>query len=343
MIDWDMKLPMALGCVKQGYPLYVVAKMMDVSQDALSDHLKKYEEYLSYKESLYIMPPEMKPTLDGVMVGDGHISPPLTPTSSTRFIYGLGLAQLEHAEELADRMKDFGCPEKVSVKISPLKANFSWTHPMFVTQRKRWYPNGTKCIPDDLSNEPEMWRWLYAGDGSLVASGKYSAVVRIAVCAYAVESVDKLRAMLQVHGIVASRNRIQTSDITGMDQYVICLSTGSTEQFLKMTSPPVRSIEYKWYIPEKPTLNCRYCDKEFLPERFGMIFCSRQCGVRASHPTYTKDPKIKALYRDYQNTQYKWRNQDHEPEEKFMTFSQWCTLHDSNTQDSIHLMQLSLD
>lgn len=225
-------------------------------------------------------PLEMLPLLDGAVAGDGHISPPANVEGGCDLVLGLGIKQLKHADEFANRLSDFGFSGEAKIYANQVRV--VWRALMFGEQRKRWYPDGIKRLPPDVSNDPEMWRWLYAGDGSIYQCSTYGAKIRINVQSFTLEETERLASMLKEHEIEAWASKDIVSSVTGQQLYILQISTSSTEKFLEMTSPPVAGLEYKWNIPERIYRNCKHCNDSFLPKRSDMMFCSKLCGVRAN-------------------------------------------------------------
>lgn len=233
--------------------------------------------------------------IDGLLAGDGHISRYRREGNFCSLVLGVSLSQKGFAEEVANRFREFGfCG---AVKYYKAQVRLIWSTNFFWIQRKRWYPSEVKKLPQDVSNEPEMWRWLYASDGSIQQCSAYNVSIIINTQGFDYDDVLRLSTMLEQHHITAWPKKSGVSNVDGRQYYAIYIKTKDSRKFLKLTGPPVSGLEYKWEVPVIPERICGYCKSTFVPVRSDQSFCNRKCSCKASHPYYQKETKDYGSYR----------------------------------------------
>lgn len=110
--------------------------------------------------------------LTGTLLGDANIS--LAGREATPyFAYGHCLKQKVLTENVASYLgtKCHVSERRKSYKGPLCKETSTWTqtnslHPIFVSQRKSWYPSGKKIVPKGLVLTPRVLAWWYMDDGS---------------------------------------------------------------------------------------------------------------------------------------------------------------------------------
>lgn len=99
-----------------------------------------------------------------------------------------------------------------------------------------WYDNGDKIYPDNMTPTPEMMKWWYVGDGSMIWNEKASnGYVQISCCNES-NNPEKLSDLFDKIGLSP----------TIYNGGEIALSVNETKKFLEYIGEPVRGMEYKW-------------------------------------------------------------------------------------------------
>lgn len=227
---------------------------------------------------------ELGEVIDGALAGDGCITVP--STKSGMFLYQLGEKQLGHMEEMVSVLQKYGFDGTIkrysgSSELTGKTHSFlsiTWALRCLKKHRERWYsPEGMKKLPTDVCNTPTFWRWFYAGDGCFERAGAFSGHVTLCANDFSTEEVERLREMLLVHGIESKKWAMRNQGTTEKPQWLIWIFARNARKFLKMTSPAIKGLEYKWAIPDIPIYNCPTCKKDFSPYRADMIYCTPKC------------------------------------------------------------------
>lgn len=106
---------------------------------------------------------------------------------------------------------------------------------LFMSERKRWYPNGKKIIPNDFRFSPTSLLLWYLGDGSLAQNG----MIKISTESFERENIENIliRYLRKVVGI----------DCWITEKNVVKISKYSKNTFLKFVGNcPVQCYKYKW-------------------------------------------------------------------------------------------------
>lgn len=124
---------------------------------------------LDYSQT-YLTEPILE-VLDGFLLGDGNIEKPPSTVASRLTI---NQKQQELSEWIADQFSPYGIEirEKHQFDKRTNKTYVAWkgkshSHPDFLKQYRRWYPDGTKHIPIDVRLTPISLMIWYLGDGHL--------------------------------------------------------------------------------------------------------------------------------------------------------------------------------
>ena len=222
--------------------------------------------------------------IDGIVIGDGHISSVTNGYSGSLI---LGSSFVEFAQAIGESLGAVGIPSYQIKSFRKADGHFSYYQRTYTYIElgllwTRWYNEKKKTIPKDLSNTSTMWRWFYVGDGSLGRSGTWTHYITICVCCFTEKECQFLCLLLAQHGIAA-----HIKDSIENKRHVLYIGTKDVEKFLAFIGPsPWSFFDYKWNLSERPTRSCKLCKEKFIPRRSDMIFCSRPCGVRYSHPFY---------------------------------------------------------
>lgn len=112
------------------------------------------------------------------------------------------------------------------------------TDAIYLEEYRRWYPDGRKRIPHDFIVTPLSMLAAYLGDGSSCSTTK---AVYLATRGFPREDVERLVEQLRSNGFDCAINR----------KGDVYFRAKSMEPFLEYIGPcPVRSYEYKWFIPD---------------------------------------------------------------------------------------------
>jgi len=195
--------------------------------------------------------------IDGVMLGDGHITRSRASTDKSCFVLMLG--GTEHIDWLLSVKSSLvslfpDCiPPKVKVgsgfsngKLRTYSYLRTLSSDYFGAQRRRWYEgngNGNKVIPQDLKLTPAVLGNWYMGDGSLC----YDCV---ALCTQGFKREDTVR----LKRLLCFYLRVRGKDINIRDCYlkdgskrgILYLSATATTPFLESVhSLVLSSFDYK--------------------------------------------------------------------------------------------------
>lgn len=139
--------------------------------------------------------------LDGILLADGHLD---ASSIAARLTYGCEFRRtLYDIEEQLDLSFSPHCKSKTGCWHFK-----SHSYIDLLAERKRWYPNGKKIVPDDVRLTPRSAYWWYIGDG-------YKTKYGLCFCtdSFNKKSIDILRNKLFNLGYdtthVKSRNRIR--------------------------------------------------------------------------------------------------------------------------------------
>lgn len=175
--------------------------------------------------------------IDGFLLGDGHISKHNCHISWS-------LKYQEFSEFIENKLNQY-LPKSSRrfVKDARFKNGGSFStrgntkcHPDFKQQRARWYPQGKKNVPKDVSLSPESVLIWYLGDGS---AKKYS--VTLCTNGFTQECVRFLIKRLSLIGIPSKM-------LLNNQQPIIVISSSVTKLFFDYIGweSPVRCYDYKF-------------------------------------------------------------------------------------------------
>ncbi len=183
---------------------------------------------------------EVLESIDGFMLGDGHISP-----DSSHLTWSL---KYEHFSEYIAHCFSHYDPtcNLYFVKDKRFKKGGVWSysgrtksHPDLAKQRARWYCNKKKAIPEDVAISPKSVLLWYLGDGCLNGVN-----VIFSTDSFNKTELEILLSKLKQIGVVAKiqnkRNRIiiQLSYIRSFFDYIGWHS-------------PIRCYDYKFDMPSE--------------------------------------------------------------------------------------------
>ena len=103
---------------------------------------------------------EEKQILDGIMLADGHIE---KGKIAARMTYGSKFLQtLEDIKDVLPSLEFSNLWQSEKTYCWHFKSRF---YSELLTERKRWYPNDLKIVPNDVYITPLSCYWWFVGDG----------------------------------------------------------------------------------------------------------------------------------------------------------------------------------
>jgi len=177
--------------------------------------------------------------LNGELLGDGCLYS--YSSYSANFIYGS--KYLEYIHYISDILKSFGIGGgEIKKKYNKdwdcyVYHYYSHCYVELLPIRKRWYPDGKKIVPRDVTLTPLTCRQFYIGEGCLSHRKKQRPHIVLATYGFLIEDVEWLKIQLNKLGFKATRR----------SQNRIGISSHSTKQFLDYIGKcPVKCYQYKW-------------------------------------------------------------------------------------------------
>lgn len=185
--------------------------------------------------------PELLEFLEGELLGDGCV----LMNGNRSALYAHGSKYKEYVIWLSDQLKGLGIEQVGKINKFTNKQNggvsyhyCSKAYPALVAIRQRWYPEGKKIIPKDLTLTPIMARQWYIGDGGLCQYRGRRPNITFYTSGLDIDSVNYLIEQLRQHGLNATRQPAEN---------VIGLSVHSVRDFLAWIGPsPIQCYDYKW-------------------------------------------------------------------------------------------------
>ena len=182
--------------------------------------------------------------MDGLVLSDASITP-----------RGQVAATLQH-EEFRDYWNSLLSPYNPSTLICyPNKGEKPYfrfctkTHADFQQQRKRWYPNGIKKIPEDVKLTPLSVLLWYLGDGYL--DTKWGNIF-LYTNSFDVMDVKRVVELLQTKNIRCKFSWARNQGTYKRDYPVIYISSKNTPSFFEFigVQSPVKCYDYKFDVPK---------------------------------------------------------------------------------------------
>lgn len=271
-----------------------IAKSLSVDNSSVSKWFDSYginrpslaESVRAAKNISIPMSKELYEILDGLVLSDGSLVKSGRNTAS----FQLGTTNLEYAEVVHKMLSDNGLPCSLYFTTSN---GFGKKYKSYSVRSKttlelgefwrKWYPNDTKIIPKNINNTNKMWLWEYIGDGCL-----YKNAITLATSCFSKEDVEYLSSLLAVFEI-DSHVKFERQKY-----YHLMISERNTKRFLKLIGPtPIEYYKYKWELTERPKVNCKICNKEFVQVHGKHICCSKLCLSRYSYKRIQQSRPIK--------------------------------------------------
>lgn len=199
-----------------------------------------------------------KEVFDGVMVSDGFLFRPRSLTANSYF--SMMLSGSEHIDWLLST-KETLCglriefPPEYPYVFSVVKRGKlydycflrSYVSPYLTQQRKRWYPNGVKEVPEDFTLTPVSLACMFMGDGNSSLDRRNPIPVHARLCTqgFSLRSVGLIEIALRKIGIVdvGHEHHKKVGKGAGMGLSIL---QDSVNRFMKMVEPHMEpSYMYK--------------------------------------------------------------------------------------------------
>lgn len=233
--------------------IFNLSEELKVDRGTVVRYLKKYEIPIrSDKAQLRINHPpkeftlreEIKSFIDGLLLGDASI--PKRKDGIKPWALTQACKHREYLEYIKKRLDNEGilCSPILSRWIKDERCkNKGYTQHFLQTRRyktlelfrDRWYPNGKKIIPKDISLTPDFLLQSYLCDGNFYRE--------IRLCLDAFEKED----ILFLKGLIDERLNIRTRLVKANDNFELAIKKSDAPIFLgHINQSPVKCYNYKW-------------------------------------------------------------------------------------------------
>jgi hypothetical protein len=183
---------------------------------------------------------------DGLIVSDGSIYASNSDGRNRNAAISCGFKYKEFADYINAYLCLNGNVHKKIHKSDRYKSGqcvqyglMSPNNVLFTKERNRWYPNGTKIIPNDFRFSPVSMNIMYLCDGYLIKNSKSYRSVRICTQSFDNDNINIIISNLYDVGIDAH--------IT--PDNLIMMNTKNSIRFIEYIGPcPVECYKYKWAI-----------------------------------------------------------------------------------------------
>jgi len=215
-----------------------IANQLKCHRDVIEKHCKKYDiksrnqlERRKVRCKHIDLDDKEKEILDGIMLADGHL---LSSPIAARLSYGS--KYLPTLEDISKQMSSMKFTNFWQSKKTACWHFKSHSYAELLEERNRWYPDGTKKVPDDVRITPLSCYWWFVGDGYVVDYG-----VMLCTDSFDDNDIGLLMKKLSENGfsshLVKSNNRIR-------------IEGDSAPSFLSWISSEVDisdQYKYKWH------------------------------------------------------------------------------------------------
>lgn len=200
--------------------------------------------FLTHRNELEISPHLMK-LLEGELLGDGCI----VPSGRRTAVYGHATKHREYIVWLAEVFASEGLLQSGRIRrvvnfpgenhSSVTYVYRSRSYESLMELRNRFYPQGKKIVPADLTLTPIVVRQWYIGDGQIQGPPRQRASITLHTCAFDEISIERLLNSLAGLGFLVTHQKARNT---------IHISAHSTEAFLKYIGDCPRAIQsvYEW-------------------------------------------------------------------------------------------------
>ena len=196
------------------------------------------------------------PAFIGIMLSDGYIRPIRTKNGDTYF----EMKQTTRNKDLLINIKkEFnkfdiksqikGIKTKLRHREEPYYELLLWTNSSskLKDERKHWYPNGIKIVPQDLQITDKVLAYWYMGDGGVWRGGRDKHSVKITMYTNGFEKQD-------VEFLIKKLKKLEISSTIAQKKgnWVINISTASeVNEFMDLVKPYILPcFNYKLQYPK---------------------------------------------------------------------------------------------
>lgn len=242
-----------------------VCSRPDNLQEIINERAKNSQfqkgRFLNYQNSLPLLTKYQLEVLDGSLLGDGHLHLPGKNGENSYFtkkqckefkeyvdwhykafeVYSCSVGEIWSDDEL---YTENGKPKHRRTGIVELKGHYfrSICHPYFTNLRSKWYFEGVKCIPEDLTLTPLTIAIWYCDDGS---NSLESRQITMSTESFTFKEVEFLQTKLETYSLFPHINK--KTSASGKIQPLLKFSAKSYDGFLELIKPFIswKCFEYK--------------------------------------------------------------------------------------------------
>jgi tRNA1(Val) A37 N6-methylase TrmN6 len=225
--------------------IWLLLKEFNINIRSISDSVSIASAFLDMDKEY--LNPDILNYMDGLMLSDGSIG-----KCGKYHRFSMGSSHKEFADYCFGKLnvvcscnfpKQFGKANHINGRDAAW-AFSTGVHRNFTTQYNRWYKDGIKIIPLDVSLSPQSLLMWYYGDGTLIKNDQSNTcVLRLSTDTFNKDEIDmiikRMSDELGIYGIRTIENRIR-------------LRTNSIPIFLKHINiePVLTCYKYKFDLPE---------------------------------------------------------------------------------------------
>lgn len=233
----------------------------EIKTGNLPDHLRLDRGWLVGNRrrgpSHFMITPQLQDYIDGLLLGDGSI---LLHGHGARYSQGFALPYYIWVDKIRTGFLAFGILGRIRLRTHNGYAPYNYKYEFdslsyseFIPLRGRWYPQGIKVVPKDLSLSPIVVANWYMGDGSLLKPGRKlcsSVNTSVSLATQGFQLTDILFLIDLLTSIGLSRvNKYETSKGYG----ILIQRQTDVIKFLDYISPYIVSC-FKYKMQYQPKL-----------------------------------------------------------------------------------------
>ena len=170
--------------------------------------------------------------ITGKLLGDGSLEN--RGTAHSRLQIRHSIKQRKYVDWSYEQLKDFTASKPKQHKRSYYFRTRSL--PVFTKLRKKWYQNGKKILPDDLTISPFTLAVWYMDDGYL---DRYHRTIWLCVHCFSNKEISYLKKQLSYFDI-------QSGKVKDRNNYKLRVLSRDTDRFINLVKPYIfTSLLYK--------------------------------------------------------------------------------------------------
>lgn len=236
-----------------------IAKMVGCSHMTVSRYLRKFNIsrrersesiHLSRKNN-FIMGDAVRTYIDGLLLGDGSI--PKARKYAANYYHGCSIKSEQWLKKIKSDFECFGIDSTIKKYVVPARIIkgkrvassdaimlYTKSYEEFKIFRERWYPNGTKIIPKDVSITPFLLANWFMGDGNY---NKTPLSLSLATNKFTKEDICFI--IHEIYDVLGVAFHIVTADA---NQFIMQLTKKiDVQKFLEYIEPcRISCFNYKW-------------------------------------------------------------------------------------------------